>query len=399
LRICYLCADPGILLNGTKGAAAHIRGLIRAFMSLGHEVDTVGNYNNDDTSTFPVSVVPIPTPEITSIFPMVQYKYVGRALRHIWANTTTLETLVSLLARQHYDIVHERYSPFSIAGVLAAKHLGIPHILEVNAPLAWEGTQYRHQAAEDVVKVLEKVALQSTSLIVTISRELTDLLVEDGVTRSRIMTVPNGVDTALFQPEGPSYRIAPEDAIVIGFVGGLRPWHGIDILADAFRLLALDSRFHLLIIGNGPMATTIDKLQAEFSEQIHHIGAIPHEEIPIHLRGIDIAVAPYPQIQQFYFSPLKVLEYMAAGKAIITSRIGQLGSIIRNNENGILVEPGATSALAGAIQMLADDISLRRKIGINAAEEVRKLHTWKNRASQIVKRMSTLVETTQIAGG
>ena len=398
MRICYLCADPGISLTGTKGAAAHVRGLVRAFASLGHEVVVIGNQEGD-ANMLPVPVVPVPVPEITGLFPIDHYRRVGRALRHIWTNTTITETLMKLWAYQHHDIVYERYSPFSVAGVLTAKRLGIPHVLEVNAPLAWEGTQYRQQAATDVAETLERVALETTSLVIAVSQELADLLVTDGVERSRIMIVPNGVDAALFEPEGPAYRIAPENSIVIGFVGGMRPWHGVDILADAFRVLASDPRFYLIVIGDGPMATKMERLQAEFRERIHLTGAIPHKEMPSHLRGIDIAVAPYPQMQGFYFSPLKVLEYMATGRAIIASRIGQLGKIIRNKENGILVPPGDASALVQAVRMLADNVYLRDIIGMNAANEVRKSHTWEHRACHILKRMSSFIKTSQVTVG
>jgi glycosyltransferase involved in cell wall biosynthesis len=398
VRICYLCADPGISLTGTKGAAAHIRGLVGAFASLGHEVMVIGN-QEDNANMLPVPVVPLPVPEMAGLFPIDSYRRVGRALRHVWSNTTITETLVKLWAYRHHDIVYERYSPFSVAGVLTAKRLGVPHVLEVNAPLAWEGTQYRQQAAADVAETLERVALESTSLVVAVSHELANLLVVDGVARSRIMIVPNGVNAALFEPEGPAYRIAPESSIVIGFVGGLRPWHGVDILADAFRVLASDGRFYLIVIGDGPMAKKMERLQAEFGERVRLAGAIPHEEIPSHLRGIDIAVAPYPQLEGFYFSPLKVLEYMAAGRAVIASGIGQLGKIIRHGENGILVPPGDAGALVQAVRMLADNVALRHMIGMNAASEVREWHTWEHRAAHILKRMSIFIKTAQVTVG
>jgi glycosyltransferase involved in cell wall biosynthesis len=241
--------------------------------------------------------------------------------------------------------------------------------------------------------------LSSTSLIVAVSRELADLLVEGGITPSKIMLVPNGVDATLFKPEGTCCRVAPEDSIVIGFVGGLRPWHGIQVLADAFRILALDPRFHLLVIGNGPMALHIENLQSEFGERIRLTGAIPHQDIPAYLRGIDIAVAPYPEMEGFYFSPLKVQEYLATGRAVIASRIGQLRNTIRDGENGVLVPPGDAEALAQAIRILADDAGIRRRIGNNAANDVRTSHTWEHKANTIIERIQGLLQMAHSTGG
>ena len=101
--------------------------------------------------------------------------------------------------------------------------------------------------------------MESTSLIIAVSQELANLLIAQGIEQSKIIVVPNGVDAALFKAEGPSHRVANKDSIVIGFVGGLRPWHGIKILASAFRSLAPDPKFHLLVVGDGPMAVEIEK--------------------------------------------------------------------------------------------------------------------------------------------
>ena len=136
----------------------------------------------------------------------------------------------------------------------------MPHVLEVNAPLAWEGAQPRGQALGDAAELLEQTAFDATTSIVTVSDELRDQLIESGVETSKIHVVPNGVDAELFSPNGPARREGLEDKLVVGFVGSLKPWHGIGVLADAFRQLASDPQLHLYIVGEGPLAERVHEL-------------------------------------------------------------------------------------------------------------------------------------------
>ena len=114
------------------------------------------------------------------------------------------------------------------------------------------------------------------------------------------------------------------------------------------------------------------------------VGAVHPAEVPSFIRAMDVAVAPYPPQERFYFSPLKLLEYMATGRAVVASRIGQLAELIRDANTGLLVPPGDAAALAGAVRRLATDESLRRRLGAQAAVEARHAHTWAQRASEIV---------------
>jgi glycosyltransferase involved in cell wall biosynthesis len=105
---------------------------------------------------------------------------------------------------------------------------------------------------------------------------------------------------------------------------------------------------------------------------------------------MSIAVAPYPAQEQFYFSPLKVLEYMASGRAVVCSRIGQLETLIRDGETGILVEPGDPAALAGALHRLGSQADLRASLGRQAAAEAARLHSWNRRASGILGQVEAM---------
>lgn len=384
MRICYLCADLGIPVCGRKGASAHLRGLVRAFASLGHEVVLV-TPRGAGAEKLGARLVPVEVPEIVEGVSAATSRHVARALSHLWNNVAVESALREVVSTFRPDLIYERYSPFAVAGVMTAKRLGVRHLLEVNAPLAWEGRRYRRQALQEAAESLEQAAIAATSLVVTVSRELREMLVAAGAAPSKVAVVPNGVDAELFSPEGETYRDGLEDRVVIGFVGSLKPWHGVELLAEAFRQLAPDSRFHLLIVGDGPEAPLIDSLDRELPGRVTRVGAVPHADVPKYLRAMDIAVAPYPALERFYFSPLKVLEYMAVGRAVVATGVGQLAEMIRAGVNGLLVEPGRPGALTDAIAFLADDASRRRALGTAAAERVRREHLWTHRATQVLE--------------
>lgn len=392
MRICYLCADLGIPLAGSKGGSAHVRGLVRALGELGHEVVVVSPsaLNGGNAESIAAPVIQIHVPEIAGAVSEMADRHLARALGHLWNNVGVEKALLEALKDHQPELIYERYSPFGVAGVLLARRMGIPHVLEVNAPLAWEGTQYRHQALAEAADGIERLILASTTLIVAVSAELRDMLIANGVEAAKVLVVPNGVDVQLFAPAGPSRRNGLGDKVVIGFVGSLKPWHGIELLADAFRRLGSDPRYHLLVVGHGPLAKVVEALSAELPGRVTLAGAVAHGEVPPYLRAMDIAVAPYPLLERFYFSPLKVLEYMAAGRAVVASRIGQLQDLVRSGQTGLLVEPGDPQALAEAIQRLASDEALRRALGEAAATEARRAHRWTDRAALIVDRVEVM---------
>ena len=393
MRIAYLLPDRGIPLDGTKGASAHVRGLVRAFLELGHEVTVIASPPGSSVEEIlpGARFVPLDPSEMNRLALESLEPRIARALAHLWNNVGAQEALKRALAFREFDCLYERLSPFGIAGSLVARERELFHVLEVNAPLAWEGARYRNQAFADEAAALEREALVNASLVLTVSSALKELLVHSGLPEDRLAVIPNGVDAALFQPEGISERNGFGDRIVVGFLGSLKPWHGLDILAEAFEHLAADPRYHLFILGSGPEARKVAKLAERHPDRVTWKNGIPHEDVPRHLRAMDIAVAPYPALEPFYFSPLKLLEYMAAGRAIVASHVGQIPELVTHGETGLLVRPGDASDLALAIERLASDTSLRERLGAQARQDVLRSHRWTDRAQRITELIGARV--------
>ncbi|HUF51135.1 MAG TPA: glycosyltransferase family 4 protein [Longimicrobiales bacterium] len=396
MKILYLCADRGISLEKHNGATAHFRSLVRAFTGLGHELLVLTPSAGDVQAGVRTARIPT-TPMLHDMMAEAEQpvpraereaqrrrKRVVHALGHIW-NNIEVERVVEQHVREFEpDFVFELYAPYGVAGALTCNRLGVRHVLNVHAPLAWEGATFRAQALQDAAELLEQSALAAARRIVCNSRQMRDRLVDAGVDGDRIDVVINGVDLELFSPDGETRRAGPPDSVVVGFSGSLKAWHGVAVLCDAFRMAAADPRLHLLIVGDGPLRTLVTELAAELPGRVTITGALPLEDVPPWIRGMDIAVAPYPPLEPFYFSPLKVLDAMATGIANVASDIGQIPELLRDGEMGVLVPPGDAPALAAALGRLADDAALRERLGRSALDEARAQHAWTARAQDIV---------------
>ena len=117
-------------------------------------------------------------------------------------------------------------------------------------------------------------------------------------------------------------------------------------------------------------------------KNIIQTGYVGHDEIPAHLSVMDIVLAPYPNLKFFYYSPVKIFEYMAAGKAVVSTNIGQIKEIIYNGEDGILCQPDNFDEIVTSIEWLLEHPEKRKRIGASARQTIREHHTWLRKAKE-----------------
>jgi glycosyltransferase involved in cell wall biosynthesis len=131
-------------------------------------------------------------------------------------------------------------------------------------------------------------------------------------------------------------------------------------------------------VGDGPERPTLLSLLAHYGVRSSTVvaGAVAPQDIPGWLASMDVGVAPYPQATGFYFSPLKVYEYMAAGRPVVASRVGQVARLVQDGVTGLLCPPGDATALAGALTRLYRDSPERERMGRAGRELVLREHTW-----------------------
>ncbi|MCC6989025.1 MAG: glycosyltransferase family 4 protein [Acidobacteria bacterium] len=411
MKILYVCADLGIPVQGGKGAAVHVRAMAHAFRDAGHSVvvaagQTVKSlWQTPAPLDVPVLHVP-PGPEIVHVSsrlrafsaaigaPSTAAGEVRRALYN-------QELLVQLRQRFEHDppdVVYERASLFGIAGLTFAREIGVPHLLELNAPLADEQQRYRQGGAlRELADTSEAWLLTGTDAVLAVSAPLADQVVARGVDRARVHVVANGVDTTRFHPggdHGVRARYGLGDRPVLGFVGGLRPWHGVETLPRAVAALtARHPGVHALIVGDGPLRDELTREITRLGLEAHVTltGAVPHEDVPAFIRACDVALAPYPAASHtFYFSPLKVYEYMACGVPVVGARLGQLADVVEEGVTGRLYPAGDTDALVEACHDLLARPADARRMGARAAEVIAAGHTCGHNARRIAALAATI---------
>ncbi len=368
MRLAYICMDPGVPVFGNKGCSIHAQEMLRFFVRAGFDVTvyaaSTGGEPPAGLGSVRVHHMPIEGQD--------------REEREQSAVRRNEDVLQQLLADGPFDLVYERYALFSFAGMRYAHGQRIAGALEVNAPLVAEQTAHRElHDRSSAVRITEDV-YRSAPTVVAVSDKVRDHVIEMVGRREHLHVVPNGVDVDRFAPQQPAESSSPQP-FTIGFVGSLKPWHGVHHLLDAFRLvvnLIPDAR--LVIVGDGPEREHLHE-QTEalgLADAVDFTGSVAHEHVPSLMSGMHAAAAPYVSGEACYFSPLKIFEYMAGGVPVVAGRAGQIADIVENGVTGLLIPPGNVAALTGALLTLQGDPRLAYRIARNARERVVSEHTW-----------------------
>lgn len=372
-RIAYVCADLGVPVFGRKGASVHVQEVLRGLQRRGARVTLFAQRLGAEAPADLNEVEVVALPEIDKT---------GDAARRARAALAANPALARALhAHGPFDLVYERYSLWSHAAMEYARDIGCPGLLEVNAPLIEEQREHRGLALPDQAERVAGRVFAAASALAAVSPAVAAYLEARPEAHGRVHVVANGVDTARFADATADHTASPPgDAPIVGFVGTLKPWHGLDTLVEAFSLLhdrhGVQAR--LLVVGDGPGRTMLESAftRPALAGRATLTGAVDPARMPGLLAAMDIAVAPYPALEQFYFSPLKIYEAMAAGRAVVASRVGHLDSVLEHDRDGWLVDPGNPAALAQALTILLADGDLRRRLGAAAQRRAQKEYDW-----------------------
>lgn len=365
MKILYVATDQSV--PGSHGGAVHVRSVAEGLAARGHDVHVVAAPGDGPFPAGPVVWHAVKPP---------------LGLRQLRLGRSGH---VASLARQiRPDAVIERYYNFGGEGLRASRAVGALSVLEVNAPVIdYPGSPKRVLDRLLVVEPFRRWRewqCRAADLIVTPSAAILPSFVD----ADRIVRLEWGADVSRFRPgvsDPPPFDIVSGHTRAV-FAGTFRRWHGAIHLVEAVRVLRQRGRRDVdaVLIGDGPELARV-RAAAAGLEGVTFTGAISHDRMPAALAASHIGVAPFDPAAHpalsiaFYWSPLKIFEYMAAGLPVVAPAIERLREIVRPDREGILYDPGNIEGLADAIEALTDT-ARRARLGAAARTRVVDAFSW-----------------------
>lgn len=292
------------------------------------------------------------------------------------------------------DVIYERYNLFYQSGVRLARAEGLPLLLEVNAPLAEERARHGRLALKSLAQWSEHSIWRAADRVLPVTQALADDVAAAGVAPERITVIPNGVEKEFLKEHDPlpvRARHGLEGKIVLGFTGFVRDWHGLDRVVSYLGERRRED-LAVLIVGDGDARASLERQANSLGvdKAVIFTGVVQRDAVPEHLAAFDIALQPAVTP---YASPLKLFEYMAAGRAIIAPDMANIREVV-DESAAMLVAEADNKALFGALDALVNDAGLRARFGAAArAALVRQGFTWDENARRVEEiAMSEITE-------
>ncbi|WP_376087635.1 glycosyltransferase family 4 protein [Roseomonas sp. CCTCC AB2023176] len=354
------------------GQAVHLEALVAALRGMGHEVRVVG----------PPSFEAAELGGENRLVSLVRSRLPGAAaeLAEMAYSLPSYRRLARAAAEFRPDVIYERYNLFYVSGAVLARRLRLPFLVEVNAPLAEERLRFGGLRLQRLARATEAHVWRTADRVLPVTDVLAGHVSAAGVQRDRITVIPNGIHLEDFPDTdtGP-----PGDEVVLGFVGFVRDWHGLDRVVRAIATAPPLPRLSLVVAGEGPARPGLERLAAELgvADRVRFTGLVGRDAIPGVVAGFDVALQPAVVA---YASPLKAFEYMAAARAIVAPDQPNIREILEHGRTALLFDPAAPGAMWDAISRLVTDAPLRATLGAAARAEVicRDL-TWEGNARRV----------------
>jgi len=391
MKILYYSSHPHLNLASPSGYGTHMREMISAFTELGHEVKPV--IMGGTTLTYTNLAIKGRSP-LKKLVAACVPAYAWESAKDYKLDNFdkyAYKVLEEEVQRFNPDVIYERASYLQTSGIRAAIKHHIKHILEVNAPYAEERVQLQGNSffASKGVGV-EKTLLEKSSKIAVVSSALRNhLSTTYKIKQEKFILTPNAINPA-------SINYNPEEAdqqrqklnlagkTVIGFVGSIFPWHGVDILISAFKAVldVTEKPVHLLIVGDGEILPIL-KAQADrdgLGNLITFTGNVRHQDVFNLIACMDICVMAK---SNWYGSPVKIFEYAAMGKAVIAPDNIPVRDVMQNGITGLLVQPSIESLTQALVSYLQND-ALRESCATAFRDLTLNKYTWKHNAALVL---------------
>lgn len=324
-----------------------------------------------------------------------------------YLNTRRRKQMISdALQEEAYDLFWLHLSQEDLAPLawlvryLKAERPHTPVVLRAPGPLAYQADHVFHRYMSQADRRHEQYLYQAADIIMVISADMKQLMVEQGAASEKLQVLPNGIDFDSFVParaDGRSVRqrLNLMDVPVVGYVGGF--WHGndMDTLMKAWQTVETAvPEATLLLVGDGPQREIAQAFgEALGLQRVTWVGEVPHAEVPNYLAAMDIGVGPYIEEALNFVSPLKVIEYTAMGLPVIAAHGGQIKELVLHGTTGYTYPAEDAEALAQYIIDLLNAPEKAQQMGQRAQEHMRTWHSWDEMAQRALSTCHVMMET------
>lgn len=306
-----------------------------------------------------------------------------------------------LLIKKKPDIFYQRFDGtlFLSPSLVFSKLFNIPLVMEVNGDMLDEiSMRHEPQVYVKLIKLCEKIYYSNASRIITVTEGIKQEIIRKyGIPEEKIEVIGNGVNTEIFRPLNKISNLKTKYGLdknnVVAFAGILVEWQGLKYLVEAApAILKEEVETVFLIIGDGPLKNDLIQKAKDLNidKKFIFTGFIPHNEMPLYINASDVCVVPKIPLKSGY-SPLKLYEYMACGKAVIASDVKGF-EILNQVKAGILVEPQNSQKLSEAILQVLKDKSLKNEMGNRGRNLVLMHYSWGSIAQKTEKLLANALE-------
>jgi glycosyltransferase involved in cell wall biosynthesis len=302
-------------------------------------------------------------------------------------------------ASRRLGFIWQRHELFHRAGFEVARRTGAPLVLFIDAPMVWEHRQWgvrRPGWGSLLERAGERPIFKAADLLVCVSDEVAEGVLKRGGSQDRILVSPNAVDTELFGASNSGdkvrERLGLKGRFVIGWTGSFRQFHRVETALYAVGTLQEEMpELTLLLVGDGIERPRIEELAERLEvRNVIFTGTVPNMEIPNYVGAMDGALVLHPGRDHFYQSPTKLREYMAGATPVIAPRIGEMGRLLNDGRDALLIEGDDAGSLAQAIRRLHQDPGLRDRLGTAARARTIREDSYDHRLEAVLTALERL---------
>ncbi|MFD0975758.1 glycosyltransferase family 4 protein [Salinimicrobium gaetbulicola] len=302
-----------------------------------------------------------------------------------WWNLKNWKVLENLnLEGRKPAFIWEKHDLFVGPGKSLATKYNVPFISYVHAPVVWEASKWgvKRYWWGKWLESVEARNLKKADLVAVVSEEVKQKILQMGISEEKILISPMAVEPELFAHTKASElrnRLNLTGKTVIGWTGSFRKFHGLDHLIKAFKEVSDQSpETILMLVGDGSERKDCEELVRKLGiqEKVIFTGRIQFSNIPKYVSLFDIAVVSARSGEGFHYSPLKLREYMAAGKAVLAPNAGEIPENFEDENVLKLFNSGDINSLAEGMCFLIKEEEKRKIIAANGKDKILKTSTW-----------------------